>query len=90
MNEYQVTCINKPYRMSPHEHITHIGNVTNVPTNRWRMTREEAIRRSMQKKQLSTLSTAPPGGKCISVLCANHTKIRSYGPMQTASGMTTC
>ena len=44
MNEYQVTCINKPYRMSPHEHITHIGNVTNVPENRWRMTREEAIR----------------------------------------------
>ena len=30
MNEYQVTCINKPHRMSPHEHITHIGNVTNI------------------------------------------------------------
>ena len=41
MNEYQVTCINKPHRMSPHEHITHIGNTA----NNWRLTREEAIRR---------------------------------------------
>ncbi len=41
MKEYQVTCINKPHRMSPHEHITHIGNTV----NNWRLTREEAIRR---------------------------------------------
>ena len=39
MKEFQVTCINKPHRMSPHEHITHIGNANN-----WRLTREEAIR----------------------------------------------
>lgn len=45
MNEYLVTCINKPHRLSPHEHITHIGNVTNQLADRWRMTREEAIRR---------------------------------------------
>jgi hypothetical protein len=44
MNEYQVTCINKPHRMSAHEHITHIGNITNAVADRWRMTREEAIR----------------------------------------------
>jgi len=31
--------------MSPHEHITHIGNITNSPATRWRLTREEAIRR---------------------------------------------
>lgn len=43
MNEYQVTCINKRDRMSSHEHITHIGNITN--SEHWRMTREEAIRR---------------------------------------------
>ena len=41
MNEFQVTCINKPDRMSAHEHITYIGNTA----NNWRMTREEAIRR---------------------------------------------
>jgi hypothetical protein len=45
MAEYQVTCINKRDRMSSHEHITHIGNVTNPPADRWRLTREEAIRR---------------------------------------------
>jgi hypothetical protein len=45
MSEFQVTCINKPDRMSSHEHITHIGNITNAPADRWRMTREEAIRR---------------------------------------------
>jgi hypothetical protein len=43
MNEYEVTCINKPDRMSSHEHITHIGNITN--TDKWRMTREEGIKR---------------------------------------------
>ena len=43
MNEYQVTCINKRDRMSAHEHITHIGNITNA--EKWRMTREEAIKR---------------------------------------------
>jgi Protein of unknown function (DUF3892) len=37
--EHKVTCINKPYPLSPHEHITHIGGYG------WRITREEAIRR---------------------------------------------
>lgn len=41
MEEYQVTCINKPHHQSSHEHITHIGNVAGG----WRLTREEAIRR---------------------------------------------
>jgi len=39
MSEYQITCINKPHRQSPHEHITHIGNVA----AKWRMARETAI-----------------------------------------------
>lgn len=41
MPEYQLTCINKPHRLSPHEHITHIGSLTSAPP--WRMTREKAI-----------------------------------------------
>ena len=41
MPEFKVTCINKPNRFSPHEHITHIGNLENL----WRMTREAAIQR---------------------------------------------
>ncbi len=39
MAEYQVTCINKPHHLSPHEHITHIGNLM----AKWRITRESAI-----------------------------------------------
>ena len=46
MSEYPVTCINKPNRQSAHEHITHIGNIS----NNWRMPREEAIRRIDSKK----------------------------------------
>jgi hypothetical protein len=42
MNEYLVTCINKRDRMSTHDHITHIGNITSTPP--WRMTREDAIK----------------------------------------------
>lgn len=41
MPEHQVTCVNKPDRFSRHEHITHIGN----SAARWRITREDAIRR---------------------------------------------
>jgi hypothetical protein len=39
MQEYEVTCVNKPNRQSPHEHITHIGNTG----GNWRITRERAI-----------------------------------------------
>ena len=51
MKEFQVTCINKPNRMSSHEHITHIGNITNGPANKWRLTREETIRRIEAKEE---------------------------------------
>ncbi len=39
MADVQVTCVNKPHRDSPHEHITHLGNC-HVP---WRWTREQVI-----------------------------------------------
>ena len=39
MSDCQVTCITKLNPLSPHEHITHIGN----PQARWRITREQAI-----------------------------------------------
>lgn len=41
MPEHQVTCITKPHRMSPHEHITHIGNMQ----AHWKLSREIAIQR---------------------------------------------
>jgi Protein of unknown function (DUF3892) len=45
MKEFQITAINKPNRMSPHEHITHIGNLA----GKWKLSREEAIRRIKAK-----------------------------------------
>src|SRR5690242_9959941 len=45
--EFVVTCINKPNRVSAHEHITHIGNIV----ANWRLTREEAIRRIDAKQE---------------------------------------
>jgi hypothetical protein len=39
MPELQITCINKPHHQSPHEHITHIGNLR----EKWRVPREEAV-----------------------------------------------
>jgi len=41
MTEHEVTCINKPNRSSPHEHITHIGDTA----GKWRLTLESAIQR---------------------------------------------
>jgi len=39
MSEKHIICINKPHHQSAHEHITHIGNLT----EKWRITRETAI-----------------------------------------------
>ena len=39
MADLQVNCVNKPDRMSTHEHITHLGGIG------WRITRDEVIRR---------------------------------------------
>ena len=47
MKEFEVTCINKPDRSNAHEHITHIGNVT----NQWRITRELAIKKIDSKEE---------------------------------------
>jgi hypothetical protein len=47
MKEFQITAINKPHRMSPHEHITHIGNLA----GKWKLSREEAIRRIQSKQE---------------------------------------
>jgi Protein of unknown function (DUF3892) len=41
MDEFHVNCVTKPNRLSPHAHITHIGNTN----ENWRLTREEAINR---------------------------------------------
>lgn len=41
MKEFEVNCISKPNRDSPHEHITHIGNTK----GKWRLTRESAVQR---------------------------------------------
>ena len=41
MPAYEITCINKPHHLSPHEHITHIGNVA----GNWRITVASAINR---------------------------------------------
>jgi Protein of unknown function (DUF3892) len=59
MNEFQVTCINKPNRMSSHEHITHIGN----SAAGWRLTREEAIRRIDAKQEAFYTVDAATGRK---------------------------
>jgi hypothetical protein len=47
MQEFEVTCVNKPDRTNTHEHITHIGNVA----NQWRVTRELAIKKIDAKEE---------------------------------------
>jgi hypothetical protein len=41
VKEFEVNCANKPDRNSAHEHITHIGNMS----DNWRLKRETAIER---------------------------------------------
>ena len=47
MNEFEVTCVIKPDRFSPHEHITHIGN----NSAQWMITRESAIDRIESRRE---------------------------------------
>jgi len=59
MQEFQVTCINKPDRSSPHEHITHIGNLA----DQWRVTRETAIQKIDSKQEAFYTVDAASGKK---------------------------
>ena len=61
MAEYQVTCINKPQHLDAHEHITHIGNLT----NKWRMTREQAIIQIESKIHQFYTIDGSTGKKCF-------------------------
>ena len=36
MADYQIDCVNKPNRTSPHEHITHVGGPKPDGTGRWK------------------------------------------------------
>ena len=70
MAEYHITCINKPHHDSPHEHITHIGN----SAQKWRYTREEAIKMIDGGKD-KFYTTTPSGGKCyVMVVPGEHGK----------------
>ena len=60
MAEYHVTCINKPHHQSPHEHITHIGNIA----EKWRVTRELAIQQIDSKTNQYYTIDGATGKKC--------------------------
>jgi hypothetical protein len=70
MAEYHITCINKPQHDSPHEHITHIGN----QKEKWRFTREEAIKMIEGDKKERFYTTAPADKKCYVEVVRPHGK----------------
>lgn len=47
MNEFEITCINKPDRMSRHEHIQYIGN----QAEHWKLSLQSAISRISSKTE---------------------------------------
>jgi hypothetical protein len=70
MAEFEVTCINKPHHQSPHEHITHIGNVAAA----WRLTRESAIARIDAGEQYYTVDKTTGRKVYIGVVRNDGTK----------------
>lgn len=58
MTDVQVTCITKPHSLSPHEHITHLGN----PTVDWYWPREMVIQ-SIEAKTNTFYVLEPGSGK---------------------------
>lgn len=70
MADVRVTCINKPNRMSPHEHITHLGGPT------WKWTREQVIQ-SIEARTNTFYVTDPSTGKRSDVGVVRPTDGRS-------------
>ena len=70
MPEYHITCINKPHRESSHEHITHIGNLS----EKWRITREDAIVRIDDKTDQFYTIEVSTGKKCYVGVVREHGK----------------
>jgi hypothetical protein len=62
MADVQVTCINKPHPLSPHEHITHLGN----PRANWKWSRELVIA-SIEAKANTFYVLDPRTGKRANV-----------------------
>jgi hypothetical protein len=58
MADAQVTCIVKPHPLSPHEHITHVGN----PAQQWIWPRERVIA-SIDDKSNTFFVLDPISGK---------------------------
>jgi hypothetical protein len=58
MADAQVTCIVKPHPLSPHEHITHVGN----PAGQWMWPREQVVA-SIDAKTNTFFVLAPISGK---------------------------
>lgn len=54
----KITCITKPHPLSPHEHITHVGN----PDAGWEWTREQVIA-SIEAKENTFFVDDPKTGK---------------------------
>jgi hypothetical protein len=55
MADYQIDCINKPDRLSPHEHITHVGGPNPDGTGRWK----EPFRMSSSSSRTSSIGSTP-------------------------------
>lgn len=68
--DLQVTCVNKPHRDSPHEHITHLGG------NGWRWTLDEVIRRI--ENRTDTFYTYVGGKRAEVRVRTNPTTGRKY------------
>ncbi len=71
--EFQVNCIRKPDRQSPHEHITHIGNNQKA----WLLTRESAIRR-IDSGDEAFYTVDPASGKKIYIAVVRETGKAPY------------
>lgn len=62
MSNYEVKCVTKPDRFSPHTHITHLGGLP----GRWYFTKEEVIR-LIESKSAIFYVTDPYSGKIVYV-----------------------
>jgi hypothetical protein len=82
MPDVQVTCINKPNRNSPHEHITHLVGST------WKWTRQQVIQ-SIDARTITFYVVDPVSGRRADVRVVRPTDGRAPYVQTYADGVWT-
>jgi Protein of unknown function (DUF3892) len=77
--DYRIDCVNKPDRLSPHEHITHVGGPRPDGAERWKDTVANVV--SLIQRQVHRFYTSEAGAVAwvgVRVSASGHKYLQTY------------